>query len=123
MADLLGWLKADNTRKGEGKNGPVKGEWEDKLTRFISRLDAKLEDRRYGFMFKPPASVNDYGWLAKQVAALLGSGGPGGIKIIDFSEVPADILPVVTGTLARLLYDVQFWTESYAANPYYAVVR
>ena len=34
-----------------------------------------------------------------------------GIKIIDFSEVPSDVLPVVTGTLARLLYDIQFLDE------------
>lgn len=51
---LLALLNADNTAKGIGKTGPVKGEWEDKLTRFLSRLEAKLDDRRYGFMFAPP---------------------------------------------------------------------
>lgn len=114
---LLDLLRTDNTTKGIGKTGPVKGEWEDKLTRFISRLEAKLEDRRYGFMFAPPAKANTYDWLASQVASLLGSDGSRGIKIIDFSEVPADILPVVTGTLARLLYDVQFWMSPEKRTP------
>ena len=27
--------------KGVGKTGPIKGEWEGRLTRFISRLEAK----------------------------------------------------------------------------------
>ena len=40
-----------------------------------------------------------------------------GIKVIDFSEVPADVLPVVTGTLARLLYDVQFWMNGRTRTP------
>lgn len=117
ISDLLDILNNDNTTKGVGKTGPVKGEWEDKLTRFISRMESKLEDRRYGFMFTPPAAANTYDWLAAQIAKLLGSNGGKGIKIIDFSEVPSDVLPVVTGTLARLLYDVQFWMAAEKRTP------
>jgi hypothetical protein len=117
IKDLLDILNTDNTTKGVGKTGPVKGEWEDKLTRFISRMEAKLEDRRYGFMFTPPALASTYDWLAAQIAKLLGSDGGKGIKIIDFSEVPSDVLPVVTGTLARLLYDVQFWMAAEKRTP------
>jgi len=117
IRDLIARLATDNTTKGIGKNGPIKGEWEDKLTRFISRLEAKLDDRRYGFMFSPPVHAQDYGWLAKQIVKLLGADTGNGIKVIDFSEVPSDVLPVVTGTLARLLYDVQFWMNSESRTP------
>lgn len=117
MKKLIGLLDTDNTTKGVGKNGPVKGEWEDKLTRFLSRLEAKVDDRRYGFMFAPPPDAQTYEWLALQVLRLLQAGSGSGIKIIDFSEVPADVLPVVTGTLARLLYDIQFWTASKSRTP------
>ncbi|WP_205194926.1 ATP-binding protein [Burkholderia sp. Ax-1719] len=114
---LVTLLETDNTTKGMGKTGPVKGEWEDKLTRFLSRLEAKLDDRRYGFMFAPPLAAMAYDWLANQVLKLLTSSGGSGIKVVDFSEVPADVLPVVTGTLARLLYDVQFWMRSGKRTP------
>ncbi|MGY0780819.1 ATP-binding protein [Azospirillum argentinense] len=114
---LVALLNKDNITKGVGKTGPVKGDWEDKLTRFLSRLEAKLGDRRYGFMFTPPSSAMNYNWLVAQVLKLLGSGDEAGIKIIDFSEVPADVLPVVTGTLARLLYDVQFWMDGKSRTP------
>jgi len=119
MKDLLNLLDADNTAKGVSSSTgkPVKGDWEDKLTRFISRLEAKLEDRRYGFMFTPPAEALKYDWLSLQIVKLLGSGNGAGIKIIDFSEVPADVLPVVTGTFARLLYDVQFWMKADSRTP------
>jgi uncharacterized protein len=114
---LVTLLDTDNTTKGVGKTGPVKGEWEDKLTRFLSRLEAKLDDRRYGFMFSPPGSALKYDWLGIQVLKLLESKNGTGIKVIDFSEVPADVLPIVTGTLARLLYDVQFWMNGNARTP------
>lgn len=117
IKELVELLNADNTTKGVGKTGPVKGEWEDKLTRFLSRLETKLDDRRYGFMFSPPQTASKYDWLANQVLRLLQAGDGSGIKIIDFSEVPADVLPVVTGTLARLLYDVQFWMGSTSRTP------
>ncbi|MBY8919048.1 ATP-binding protein [Nitratireductor sp. L1-7-SE] len=117
VKELVGLLSRDNTTKGVGKSGPIKGEWEDKLTRFLSRLEAKLDDRRYGFMFAPPLAAMKYDWLAAQVLKLLQSGDNTGIKVIDFSEVPADVLPVVTGTLARLLYDVQFWMNGKARTP------
>jgi hypothetical protein len=68
-------------------------------------------------MFKPPAKANAYGWLASQISHLLGLNGGSGIKIIDFSEVPSDVLPVVAGTLARLLYDVQFWMSPDKRTP------
>ena len=120
MSDLLTLLKDDDTRKGVGKNGaPVKGDWEGKLTRFISRLEAKLDDKTYGFMFQPVKEAQNYTWLSEMLCKLLGyfDGSPG-IKIIDFSEVPSDVLPVVTGTLARLLYNIQFWMEPSMRTPF-----
>ena len=119
MGELITRLKDDDTRKGVGKTGPLKGEWEGKLTRFISRLEAKLDDKTYGFMFQPAAEAQNYTWLSEMICKLLGyfDGSPG-IKIIDFSEVPSDVLPVVTGTLARLLYNIQFWMEPSMRTPF-----
>ena len=117
---LISLLNDDNTRKGEGVSGkPVKGDWEGQLTRFLARLKAKIEDKRYGFMFKPSETTLQYGWLADQLSKILGSAdGQRGIKIIDFSEVPSDVLPVITGTMARLLYDIQFWMQEDKRTPF-----
>ncbi len=120
IQDLLMKLQDDDTRKGVGaSNKPVKGEWEGKLTRFISRLEAKVSDRRYGFLFQPPEQALKYDWLEQLLYMLLGySSERKGIKIIDFSEVPSDVLPVVTGTLARILYEIQFWMDSNHRTPF-----
>lgn len=118
--NLIDLLNTDNSQRVEGaRAGTDKaGPWFEKLTRFIVRLKAKMEDRRYGFMFQPPSSSNDYGWLANMLGRLFSAdGSEPGIKIIDFSEVPSDVLPIVTGVLARLLYNVQFWMEPEVRHP------
>lgn len=120
LLELIAKLRDDDTGMKPGASkAEIKGDWNGKLTRFISRLEAKAEDRRYGFMFKPPASALKYEWLGKQVAKLLAPGeGEHGIKVVDFSEVPSDVLPVVTGVFARLLYEVQFWMEPKKRTPF-----
>lgn len=120
MEELLSKLREDDTRKGIGTTGKaVKGEWEGKLTRFIARLETKLDDKTYGFMFQPLKDIQKYNWLGDTICKLIGyDAGHRGIKIIDFSEFPSDVLPVVTGTLARLLYDIQFWMKSEKRSPF-----
>ncbi|KAF0246795.1 MAG: hypothetical protein FD180_325 [Planctomycetota bacterium] len=120
LSELLEKLEEDDKGTKTGaKGGDIKGDWNGKLTRFISRLEGKAEDRRYGFMFQPPAVALEYDWLAKQIVRLLSPGaGKHGIKVVDFSEVPSDVLPVVTGVFARLLYDVQFWMQHEKRTPF-----
>lgn len=116
---LVKELNEDDTRKGQGKNGPVKGEWEGKLTRFISRLETKILDKRYGFLFQPNKKTIEYNWLSDLLCRLIGdSKNNRGIKIIDFSEVPSDVLPIVTGIIARMLFDVQLWMEEDKRIPF-----
>jgi len=121
LGQLVKRLEDDNDEMIPGAKAGTekKGDWNDKLTRFIGRLKAKLEDRRYGFLFQPPADSNNYDWLARQMVSLLRSDPTEpGIKIVDFSEVPTDVLPIVTGTFARLLYDVQFWLAPDKRTPF-----
>lgn len=94
------------------EKGPLAG----KLSRFLIRLKTKMNDRRYAFMYQAPAEYESYEALHTLAKKLLGTGDAKngvnpGIKIIDFSEVPSDILPVVVGLVARLVYQVQFWSD------------
>lgn len=116
---LLDELNKDDTGTKTGASGKeVKGDWNGRLTRFIGRLKAKIDDRRCGFMFQPPEKCNAYGWLEEMLMKLFSvSESQRGIKIIDFSEVPSDVLPIITGVLARLLYNIQFWMDKDARHP------
>ncbi|MCP9627153.1 ATP-binding protein [Rhodopseudomonas palustris] len=108
-----GEVYASGARKGQPKmeRGPLYG----KLSRFLIRLKTKMDDRRYGFMYRAPESYSSYESLHTLAEKLLGTSGAvtgsvPGIKIIDFSEVPSDILPVVIGLVGRLIYQLQFWS-------------
>lgn len=119
ILDLIALLKEDDIGMKQGAKGMVKGDWNGKLTRFISRLETKVEDKRYAFLYNPREECNSYNWLYTFISKLLSMNEDSkGIKIIDFSEVPSDILPVVTGTLARILYDVQFWMKNDKRTPF-----
>ena len=99
---------------GKDKNGPFNGEFSRLLVRMASRLD----DRRYGFLFKSPKKYNQYDSLSMIAEKLMGFGeSKPRIKVIDFSEVPADILPVIIGLVARIIYQIQFWTEPNSRRP------
>ena len=118
ISSLLEYLNSDDTGMKQGARGEVKGDWNGRLTRFIGRLKSKIDDRRCGFMFQPPEECNAYSWLENMLMKLFAvSESQRGIKIIDFSEVPSDVLPIITGVLARLLYNIQFWMDKDARHP------
>jgi hypothetical protein len=118
LKQLRDALDADNVAMEEGSGGRAKqGKWFGQSSRLLSRLDSKIADRRYGFMFCPPGETNDYDWLKELSTKLLGESSGHGIKVIDFSETPSDVLPVVVAVLARLLYNVQFWMNPEDRTP------
>lgn len=100
---------------GKTKQGPYFG----KLTRLVARFESKINDRRLGFLFRGDNS-SDY--LNKLAVALTASAGEqevdgGGVKVIDFSEVPSDILPLVISLVARMVFALQQWTLSENRQP------
>jgi len=99
---------------GKEKNGPFNGEF----SRLLVRMASRLQDRRYGFLFNSPDKYNQYDSLSMIAEKLMGFGNQKqSIKVIDFSEVPADILPVIIGLVARIIYQVQFWTDPESRRP------
>lgn len=112
-------LKQLNMEMGTGSNGrPKQGDWYGKFSRFVVRIDGTMADKRYGFMFQGPEAVSKYEYLARLAEILMGcNGNKRQIKIIDFSEVPSDILPVIVGLVARLVFQVQFWTDAEKRHP------
>ena len=107
-----------DTEMVPGVKGPKKGDWNGQFSRFVGRIDSIVADKRYGFMFGGPDAVKKYEYLAKLVERLMGCNGEKHqIKILDFSEVPSDILPAIVGLVARLIFQIQFWTEPEKRQP------
>jgi hypothetical protein len=117
---LIQLLKRDDTEQvlQPPANRVVPGPFAGKLTGFISRLEARAADPRYGFIFNPPVETRSYEWLTDTAAKLLAAGrGSTGIKVVDLSDVPSAVVPLVAGVLARLVYNVQFWMSPERRTP------
>lgn len=107
---------------GARANSDKAGDFNGKLSRLISRLDAKKQDRRLGFLFQPHNECQQMDWLGRLAHELVGGRGAqgdqrGGIKVIDFSEVPSDILPLMVSLLARLVFSITQWTPIEDRHP------
>lgn len=123
IGDIQASLEHINTEMVRGSSGRDKqGDFHGKLSRLIARLDAKISDRRLGFLFRPPAETRKFEWL-DSFATILVAGradqkdGKGGVKIIDFSEVPSDILPLMVSLIAKLAFSIHQWQSPDKRHP------
>ena len=116
---VIAELKALNEEMVQGSKGVKQGNFYGQFGRLLTRLASKQTDKRYGFLFQAPPAEHDYAAMSRLVGRLLSFGSAShNIKVIDFSEVPSDILPVIVGLVARILYQIQFWTSENERHPF-----
>ena len=113
---LVAELEVLDTQMVPGQRAEKQGPYFGKLTRFIQRLKAKTEDKRLNFMFSQDANLHNYDYMNDLCEKLMKplEDGSGGVKIIDFSEVPSDVLPLIASLVARVIFAVQQWAETHA---------
>jgi hypothetical protein len=119
---VISELEGLNTEMVEGAKTQKQGDYFGKLSRLIQRLQNKRTDRRLGFLFQCGADSMKFEWLEKLVSTLVAgtkdqTDGLGGVKIVDFSEVPSDILPLMISLVAKLAFSVQQWTPTAQRHP------
>lgn len=90
----------------QGQEKTKQGQYNGKLTNLITRLQTKIDDKKYNFIFNEE-STNQANYLNHFVSEIMDNDSK--IKVIDLSEIPSDILSIVIGIVTRLVYDVQFW--------------
>lgn len=119
IRSLLNSLISLNEEMVPGSAGKLKkGDFNGTLARFIQRLENKIKDRRLNFMFAEESSLMQYDFMVDLCKRLMSAGcNSGGVKIIDFSEVPSDILPLIISLIARLVFSVQQWIDKDKAHP------
>jgi DNA helicase HerA-like ATPase len=105
------------TSQSTGK--PVKGTFNGLLTRFIQRLQTKQMDKRLNFMFSQDDGLLKYEYMLDLCKKIMqpADNGKCGVKIIDFSEVPSDVLPLIVSLIARIIFSVQHWSDVVKRHP------
>lgn len=121
LDDLLEKIEFLNTEMVKGSSGRKKqGDFYGNFSRLLARLKSKINDKRYGFLYQLPESWNKYETLSKIASNLIGIGSEddkAGVKVLNLSEVPSDVLPIVIGTIAKLIFNLQFWTSVENRHP------
>lgn len=119
IENVISEIKRLNEEMKTGSKGGTKqGDFYGKFSRLLLRLNSKLTDKRYGFLFQPPASAHEYDAMATLMKQLMDYSENGAqIKVVDFSEVPTDIVPVIVGLVARIIFQVQFWFDREKRKP------
>ncbi len=118
LEKVIATITALNSEMVLGARGLKQGDFHSQFGRFLARVDRKLKDKRYGFLFQTPESLHSYDAFHTLAGQLLDfTEDNSRIKIIDFSEVPADALPIMLGIVARLVYYLQFWMPKEKRHP------
>ena len=87
------------------EKGPLFGQF----TEFLVKLQSRLNDTRYDFLFRPK-NRNDSDSLEDLIRDFVGLGEPKRpVTIIDLSPIPADVRPTVSAQIARLAFEFNFW--------------
>jgi len=112
-------LDEKNTEMITGSRGGVKqGTFYGQFSRMLTRIRNKINDKRYGFIFSAPTTEHLFNSLEAIAMKLMDTkDDKSKIKVIDFSSVPVDILPVIISVVAKLICTVQFWMTSYERSP------
>jgi len=115
---VIATLTELNEEMIQGVRGLKQGKFFGQLSRLLTRIRSKLSDKRYGFLFHAPKKAHTYDFMASMVKQLMDyNTKKAQIKVIDFSEVPSEILPVIVGLVARIVYQIQFWTPHDKRRP------
>lgn len=82
---------------------------------FLDNMRLKLKDSRYSFLFEPGEyNPTQDGVTDRALGELLLQwlGNAGKISILDFSDVPSEIMVSIAGTLLNIVYDALFWGQN-----------
>ncbi|MBA4312593.1 MAG: ATPase [Chlorobiaceae bacterium] len=97
----------DTERTLSGKEGPFYGQF----TRFLVRLESKIQDKRYEFLFKPKKykSSETFSELLTQLFGIVNNKQ---VTVLDLSRVPFDVINVLVSLLGRIIFDFNLWNQN-----------
>ncbi len=107
LPELFHQFKRANEQTSDfGKvKGPLFGQFDD----FLIKLQSRLNDVRYDFLFKPKRRKSS-DTLPDLLREFIGLAEPKRqIMVIDFSSVPFDVRPTVTAQIGRLAFEFNYW--------------
>lgn len=101
------FVPGSSAKESKATNGPFNGEF----NRFVSRLEAKLADKRLRFLLDAKKKdgqahvTADFETLMKQFIGYLDKAN---VTVVDLSGVPFEVLSITVSLISRLIFDFCF---------------
>ena len=110
-------LEFQEAKRGSVKNGRLKGD----LDRLVMRVESRLRDPRYAFMFQYDYPGADLQTKVKEICGFLDNGESKPVTIFDLSYLPSETVGAVVATISRILFQTYFLSERRKHVPSLAV--
>lgn len=103
---------------GRQVQGPLHGVFD----HFLLRLNSKLSDPRYDFMFHPKR-FNSSPTMPELLRSYLSVDSPYRMTVVDLSGVPSEAVGVVVALITRLVFEFNLWNEERERCPLVLVLE
>jgi hypothetical protein len=112
LVDHFKLANEQTTQFGKVK-GPLYGQFNDLLV----KLQSRINDSRYSFLFHPRKrnSSASLSGLLREFVGLTPSNPR--VTVIDFSSVPFDVRPTVSAQIGRLAFEFNYWNPQSSEFP------
>ena len=115
LKDLYVHFKKANEQQSDF--GKTKGARYGQFDEFLVKLQSKLNDSRYDFLFRPKRRKNSES-LESLLKDFTGLTEPKRqITVVDLSPVPSDVRPVVAAQLGKLAFEFNYWNPKRKSFP------
>lgn len=110
-------MKFQPKKTGSVSGGPMNGQ----LDRLVLRVDSRLNDPRYAFMFKYTLKDKDTGKdelpdIVRKMTGFLGDKSQP-VTVFDLSYLPSETVGTVVATISRMLFQTHFLAERGEITP------
>ena len=109
-------LKSDRYPAANSYNqAPFKNQRKRNIERHLELMRSRLKDARFSFLFSPGDGYQPSleGEIEQDLDDLVKdwAGHDKPITIFDVSGLPSEVLPIIVGTMLRVVYDMLFWAQ------------
>jgi uncharacterized protein len=116
LKEIRSKLHFMDTEKIPSAGGMKEGPYFGKFSRLLIRLDSKMNDPRYAFLFQPNICVETES-VMPLLMTLFGLASKSKITIWDMSGVPFDVVKTISALISRITFDFNFWNPKRADLP------
>ncbi len=110
-------IKNLNEEMVQGSRGPRQGDFFGQFNRFLVRLEARLADYRYHFIFRPTKYVSSASFKTFLQEVFGRGDDPKKVTVLDMSGMPSDVIQSVVSLLCRIIFDFTFWNKERGKSP------